>query len=65
MRVSQDHRELIVSMYEESKSTEEIDSIMKNDCSLRTIQYLIRQWKEEERVNPKYTRNVRRQHHES
>ena len=65
MRVSQDHRELIVPIYEDSKSTAEIHFIMKNVCSLRTIKYLIRQWKEEERVNPKYTRNVRRQHHES
>ena len=53
MRVSQDHRELIVSMYEDSKSTAEIHSIMKNICSLRTIQYLILQWKEKGHVNPK------------
>ena len=53
MRMSQDHRELIVSMYEDSKSTAEIHSIMKNVCSLRTIQYLIFQCKEKGHVNPK------------
>ena len=53
MHVSQDHRELILSMYEDSKSTAEINSIMKNVCSLRTIRYLIRQSKDKWHVNPK------------